>query len=210
MKCYTSFCSFPHEYLHFLKRLTVNDGGVCVLCIILVCIPVIVLPDIWKRVSGICFLAKRIANVFFVCEDFSNHLFVPYSAIPCGWNALLRHPCRDPLGAVSVEIRLEDPTDQHSFFWDDLQVFSIDQPVAKRGSAGDKLTSFHPPFVADALVLRDGDGLLLGQCAGDAHHQFGGERLRVDILFFKPCVDKKDTRQKQRYKIPNMKDIKTF
>ena len=33
--------------------------------------------------------------------------------------------------------------------------------------------------------MRDGDGLLLGQSARDAHHQFAGERPGVDILFFK-------------------------
>ena len=33
-------------------------------------------------------------------------------------------------------------------------------------------------------VFGDGDGLLLGQSAENAHQEFRGERFRVDILFF--------------------------
>ena len=55
------------------------------------------------------------------------------------------------------------------------------QPVAVGGFRCDELAPLHSPAIALMAILRDGDGLLLGQGTGNAHHQFCGERSGVDI-----------------------------
>ena len=86
---------------------------------------------------------------------------------------------------MAAEISVKHPTYQLGLIGDDFQTLSVYQTISEGSFTGNELPPLHPSLVTHPLVLGDGDGLLLGQRTGNAHHQFGGERSGVDILFFK-------------------------
>ena len=95
------------------------------------------------------------------------------------------HLLSDPFHTVSVQISLKHPPNFSGLILLNDKVLPIRHSISIRCRTGDKLPPLHPPLIAHLLVLGDGDGLLLGQRAGNAHHQFGGERSGINILFFK-------------------------
>ena len=115
-----ALCSFFHQGLYSFKGFSFNDGRMGTLCVVLIGIPLVELALIGECICGKGFLAEGVTNVFFICEYFSDHLFMPYPSIPGGGDALFRHPGGDPFCAVSAEIGLEDPANQLGFFRDDL------------------------------------------------------------------------------------------
>ena len=95
------------------------------------------------------------------------------------------HFLGDPLCTEPSQIAVKDPANGFSAGFLDFKVFPAHKPVSEGSGAGNELAPLHPSLIALPLVLPDGYRFLLGQGAGDAHHQFGGERLRVEVLFFK-------------------------
>ena len=91
----------------------------------------------------------------------------------------------NPFRTAAIQIGIEYPLYRGRFLWDDFKIFLVHDPIAVRCRAGDKFPSFHSSLITYFLISRDGNGFLLGQRTGNAHHQFGGERFRVDIFFFK-------------------------
>ena len=143
------------------------------------------IPFFYIRKFGCeCFLAEGIPHIFFIRQQVQDGGLLPIGPAVCCSETLLCHLFCDPCQTTSAQVGVEDPSHLLRFRWNDLQIFAVYQSVSKRRFAGDELAALHPPLVAETLVLGGGDGLLLGQCARDAHHQFGGERLRVDIFFF--------------------------
>ena len=139
--------------------------------------------------AAVGFLAQSVSNVLFIGQQVSNPRFSPAFRARLGGDAFRRQLLRDPSGAAPLEVCVEDPAHRGGFLRDDLKVFLIYDSVSVRGGAGDKFPTLHPPLIAHLLIGGDGDGFLLGKRTGNAHHQFGGERFRVDIFFFKPDAD---------------------
>ena len=67
---------------------------------------------------------------------------------------------------------MEDPFDVVGFLWDDLHFFPVDESISEGSLTGNKFSALHAALIAHTLVFGDGDGFLLGQGSGNAHHQF--------------------------------------
>ena len=102
-----------------------------------------------------------------------------------GGDLLFSHFLGDPLCTESGQIAVKDPANGFRAGFLDFKVFPAHKLVSEGGGAGDELAPLHPSLIALPLVLPDRYRFLLGQGAGDAHHQFGGERLCVEVLFSK-------------------------
>ena len=176
------------QCLHPLKGIPVDDSWMGVLRVVLQAFPVISFLHEGEA-AAVGFLAQGVSDVLFIGQQVSNPCFSPAFRAGLGGDALCRQLLRDPSGAAPLEVCVEDPAHRGGFLRDDLKVFLIYDSVSVRGGAGDKFPTLHPPLIAHLLIGGDGNGFLLGQRTGNAHHQFGGERFRVDIFFFKPDAD---------------------
>ena len=172
------------QFLCPLECLRRDNPRMCLFNIVLISFPVIDLLAEGKARREFL-LTQGIANVFLIGEDIEYGVFAPLGFPVRSGNVSSGQFTRYPGRTFSVEIALVNPANDLRFLRNNFQILFIHYPVSERRLAGDKLAPFHPPLIAHALVLRDGYRFLLCKRTVNAHHEFRGERVRTDILFFK-------------------------
>ena len=88
------------------------------------------------------------------------------------------------------------------FFWYDLRTAIRAFAVAEQLGVLERDFSRLPALlVASEYIFADGFTFRLGEAAEQGDEELAGFRQRIDIFFFKPCVDEKDTVQKRQNKV---------